>query len=729
MAPQALAAEDAAAKPALTPDQLDSLIAVRQDGSAIAFFGKTDSAQGVDVGIAQIVADELDLPSERVEVVMGDTARTVNQGGASGSTGLERGGVSLRFAAAEARRLLIAMAAQHLGVPAATLNVTDGTVSAADQPSKSVTYGTLIGGRYFHSHLDWNGQIGNALVSHGQAKPKSPDAYKVVGKSFPRRDIAAKVFARAQYVVDVKVPGMMHGRMVRPPVAGAVPVAVDEASVAAIPGVRVVRKAGLLAVVADKEWNAIRAAQALKVTWSKSAPPFPKYADLYDHIRQAPVRKREAPVHNGDVDKGFAAAARIVEAEYEWPFQSHSSMGPACAVCEISDGGATLWTGSSKPHFARDGIAKLLGLPVEKVHANWIPGPGAYGRNDGGDAALDAAALAQAVGRPVRVQYMRYEGHGWDPKGPASIHRARAGLDAQGNVVAYRYESKGFSRIDIDTNESDPRYSLAGQLMGLELASLDGFGVPGESYGFPNKLLAWETIAPLLDRASPLRTAHLRDPVGPQIHFASESFIDEVAHAVAMDPIAFRLKYLTQARDIAVVKAVAEKAGWQTRISGPRGQVSDGVAPGRGFAYCQRGRTVIAVVADVEVDLKTGAVAPKHFVVAHDCGLVVNPAALRLCIEGNIVHGASRSLYEETMFDPEMVTSIDWLTYPILDITAAPASVEIVLINRPELPPLGAGEPSTRPVAAAIANAIFDATGRRVRRAPFIPERVRNGQA
>jgi nicotinate dehydrogenase subunit B len=253
--------------------------------------------------------------------------------------------------------------------------------------------------------------------------------------------------------------------------------------------------------------------------------------------------------------------------------------------------------------------------------------------------------------------------------------------------------------------------------------------VPGEAYGFANKILAWETIAPLLDRASPLRTAHLRDPVGPQIHFASESFIDEIAYAVRSDPVAFRLKYLKDERDIAVIKAAAEKAGWETRVAGPNNRVSDGVAAGRGFAYCQRGRSVIAAVAEVEVDLKSGKVAAKRFVVAHDCGLIVNPTALRACIEGNVIHGASRALLEETMFDPEKVTSVDWLTYPILDIAATPASVEIVLINRPDLPPLGAGEPSTRPIAAAIANAIFDATGQRVRRAPFTPERVRTGQA
>jgi nicotinate dehydrogenase subunit B len=725
----AVAAPDDMTRPLLVPEQLDSYIAVRQDGSAIAFFGKTDTAQGVDVAVAQMVADELDLPFSRVEVVMGDTARTVNQGGASGSTGLERGGAQMRNAAAEARRVLVDMAAQKLGVPADQLIVTDGVVAAKDNPGKHVSYGELIGGRYFRTKLDWNGQIGNGLVATGKAKPKAADQLKIVGQSFPRRDIADKVFARSTYVGDVKVPGMVHGRTLRPPVAGAVPTAVDETSIRSIPGARVVWKEGFLGIVANKEWDAIRAARQLKVTWSKPDAAFPSYAELYDHIRKAPVRKRDETVKRGNVDEAMAGAARIVEAEYEWPFQSHSSMGPACALCEVKDGKATLWTGSSKPHYARDGVAKLLGIPVDQVTAHWIHGSGAYGRNDGGDAAMDAAVLADAVKRPVRLQYMRNEGHGWDPKGPASIHRARAGLDANGNVVAYRFESKGFSRIDIDTNESDPRNSLAGQLMGLELVSLDGFGVPAESYGFEHKLLAWETIAPLLARGSPLRTAHLRDPVGPQIQFASESFIDELAHAAGSDPVAFRLKYLKDPRDIAVVKAAAEKANWQPRVAGPQGRASDGVASGRGFAYCQRGKTVVAAVADVEVDLKSGAVMPKHFVVAHDCGLIVNPDALRLCIEGNVVHGASRAILEETMFDTDKVTSVDWATYPILDIAAAPVSVDIVLINRPDLPPLGAGEPSTRPIAAAIANAVFDATGQRIRRAPLTPERVRTGQA
>jgi CO/xanthine dehydrogenase Mo-binding subunit len=713
-----------AVKPLLAPDQLDSWLAIKADGSVVAYFGKMDMGQGVDVAIAQIVADELDLPFERVSVVMGDTALTVNQGGASGSTGVQKGGIALRNAAAEARRVLVEMASTRLDIPADRLEVTDGVVAVSGDPAPKVSYGELIGGRYFELPMKWNGKLGNDLVVEGQAKPKAPSAYRIVGTSPPGFDVPAKVFGTLDYVTDVKVPGMLHGRMIRPPVAGAVPIAVDESSVSDIPGVRVVHDKGFLGVVAEREWDAVQAAEQLKVTWSEATPPFPENSALYDHIRQVAVTKREVPVAVGDIDPTFTRAARVVEAEYEWPFQSHASMGPACAVVDVRADGATLWTGSQKPHFARDGVASILGLPQDKVHGVWVPGPGSYGRNDAGDAGIDAALLSKAVGRPVRVQGMRWEGHGWDPKGPASIHRARAALDQHGAVIGYVFESKGFSRVDIDTNESDPVYSLAGQLTGLPLKSLQGFGVPAESYGFANKRLAWETIAPLLDRASPLRTAHLRDPVGPQIQFASESFIDEIAAAVGADPVAFRLRYLKAPRDIAVVKAAAEGAGWQPRAS-PRPDRTGDTLTGRGIAYAQRSGAVVAIVAEVEIDRRSGKIWARKFTVAHDCGLIINPDGLRRCIEGNVVQGTSRALSEEVAFDRAKVTSTDWTSYPILDITEAPEAIDIVLINRPDLPPAGAGESSIRPVAAAIANAVFDASGVRLRRAPMTPERLR----
>ena len=383
---------------------------------------------------------------------------------------------------------------------------------------------------------------------------------------------------------------------------------------------------------------------------------------------------------------------------------------------------------AQKIHFVRNGISGTLGISADQVHAIWVVGPGSYGRSDADDAAMDAAVLAKATGRPVRVQYTRDQGTGWDPKGPASVHRARAAIDARGNVTAYEFTSKGFSRVDVNTNGSQPFDTLAGHFRGIELKSGDNFGIPAESYEFANKRTYWETIPPLLDRASPLRSSHLRDPVGPQIQFASESFMDEVAHALNLDPIEFRLRHVKDQRDIAVIKAAAEKAGWQSRPSPRRDQTGNKVS-GRGIAYAQRNGTRVAIVAEVDIDRSTGKIFARKFTVAHDCGQIINPDGLKHTIEGNIIQGLSRTIWEETKFDTKSVTSIDWVSYPILDITETPAVVDIVLIDRPNVAPSGAGEPSMRPLTAAIANAIFDATGVRIRRVPFTPERVKQAMS
>jgi nicotinate dehydrogenase subunit B len=712
------------AKPPLTPDQLSSYIAVNADGSVAAYFGKMDMGHGLHVAIGQIVAEELDVPFKSVKVIMADTAVTVNQGGASGSTGIQLGGKQMRMAAAEARRVLVEMAAGLLSVPADKFTVNDGVVSAGDDKSKRISYAEMLGGKYFNVQLDWNKKLGNDLYAPGKAQPKKPSEHKIVGQPIKREDVAPRVFCQEDYCTDVKLPGMVHGRMIRPAVAGSVPVKVDEASIKDIPGAKVVWDKGFLGVVADKEWDAIQAADKLKVEWSQAQPPFPEQASLYDHIRKAQPRKRQVEKENGNVDEAFKAAAKVIEAEYEWPFQSHASMGPACALVEIKDGNVTCWSGSQKTHFVQEGLALTLGVPLDKVHVIWAMGPGSYGRNDADDCAGDAAVLAKAVGKPVRLQYMRDQGTGWDPKGPASIHKARAALDAQGKVIAYEFNSKGFSRVDVNTNGGKPHDTLTGQTLGVALKSGDGFGVPAESYAFDNKQLSWETIPPLLDRSSPLRSAHLRDPVGPQIHFASESFIDEVAAAVNADPIEFRLHHIKEPRDVAVIKAAAEKAKWDTRPS-PRRDQSGNKVSGRGIAYAQRNGTRVAVIAEVDIDRSTGKIWARKFTVAHDCGQIINPDGLVKCIEGNIVQGVSRTLWEEVTFDRKTVTSVDWISYPILDITETPGEVDVVLINHPELPPTGAGEPSIRPVAAAIANAIFDATGVRIRRVPFSPERVK----
>ena len=509
------------AKPPLTPEQLSSYIAINVDGTVSAFFGKMDMGHGLFVAIGQMVAEELDVPFKAVTVFMGDTATSVNQGGASGSTGIQFGGKQMRMAAAEARRVLLEMAAAKLGTPDGQLIVIDGMVSAAFNRDKKISYAELIGGKYFNVQLDWNKQIGNALYAPGKAQPKKHTEYKIVGKPMRREDVAPKVFAQEDFCTDIKVPGMVHGRMIRPAVAGSLPVTIDESSIKDIPDAKVVWQKGFLGVVADKEWDAIKAAEKLKVKWSKVEPPFPDQATLYDHIRKAPVRKKQIDKTNGDVDEAFKSAARVIEAEYEWPFQSHACMGPACAVVEIKDGKVKCWTGSQKSHFVQLGLAAQLNVPLADVHTLWIPGPGCYGRNDADDCAADAAVLAKAVGRPVRLQYTREEGTGWDPKGPASIHKARAAIDAWGNVTAYEFMSKGFSRIDVNTNGSQLHDTLAGHTLGVALKPGENFGVPAESYEFANKKMGWETIPPLLDRASPLRGAHLRDPVGPQIHFAA----------------------------------------------------------------------------------------------------------------------------------------------------------------------------------------------------------------
>ncbi len=712
-------------KGAPDPASLDSWIAIGADGNVTAFFGKVDVGQGLDVAVAQMIAEELDVPVASVSVVMGDTGLTCNQGGASGSTGVRMGGVALRNAAAEARHQLVQRAAQYLRRTPADLATADGTVFVVAAPAQNVTYATLLRGKYFQSQIGWNKRMGNALGLTSSVKPKASDQYKIVGQSVPRVDIPGKVMGTKDFVTDVKVPGMLHGRVIRPPVAGAVPTEIDRKSIATIPGVQIVHKAGFLGVVAPREWDAIRAADVLQVTWSKVTPPFPDFEALHDHIRKAPTVKETVDKNVGDVERALAGAAKRITAEYTWPFQSHACMGPACAVVEVRADGVTSWSATQKPHFQQEGLAKLLKRPLDTVRVIWMPGPGSYGRNDAGDAAMDAALLSEAVGKPVRVQGMRHDGHAWDPKGPASVHTLRAGLDTNGGIVAYDVVNKGFSRVEVAVNESDPSDTLAGMLVGFPAKPVAGFGSPSDVYEFANRRLAWQCVAPLMPGASPLRGGHLRDPVGPQNLFASESFIDEIALATKADPIALRLRYMNDEREIAVVKAAAERAKWIEGPPGARRQTANGHSVGMGFAFARRGETVAAVIAQVEVDRDTGRIWARKFVVAHDCGQVINPDGLRHCIEGNVVQGLSRAVHEEVLFDQAMVTSRDWSTYLILDIADAPEEIDIVLIDHPEREPEGAGEACTGAIPAAVANAVFDAIGARMRHAPLSPARVK----
>ena len=718
-------------RPPLDPKKLASYISINADGTATAYFGKMDMGQGTDMGVAQMVAEELDLPVARVFIDMGDSGTSVNQGGASGSTGVSHGGATLRNAAAEARRQLVEMAAKQLGVGADDLTVTDGVISSKSDASKKVSYGDLIGGRWFESEVEWNGKIGNDLSVKSPAKLKDPKDYKVYGTSPPRRDVAPKILGTGKFVTDIRVDGMVHARMVMPPVAGAEPVSVDESSIKHIPGAQVVHIKAFLGVVAPKEWDAIKAARALKVTWSDAKPPFVEQKQLYKHIRETKSIKSggEGPFlkEPEKVDAAFKNAARIIEATYEWPFQSHASMGPACAVVDYQPNGiTTLWTGSQKPHFASDGVAAVLGLKPEQVRGIWVPGPGSYGRNDAGDAATAAAIFSKAVGKPVRFQGMRNEATGWGPKSPASVHTIRAGLDKDGKVIAWHFHSKAFDRLNVSSNESDPSDTLHGQMIGVKPKAALTYGSPSNSYKFDVRHLTWEVVPPMLETASPLRSSHLRDPLGPEIHFAHESFVDEVAFTTGKDPVEFRLAYVSDQRDKDVIEAAAKKAGWQRRTAA-RKQRNGDIATGQGIAYSTRNGTRVAVIAEVEVDMKSGKVRGKKFTVAHDCGIVINPQLLTQTIEGNVSQALSRAIHEEVKFDTKNVTSVDWETYPILDFTERPLEIDVVLINRQNIPPNGAGEGSMRPIVAAMANAIYDATGIRLRQGPFTPDRIKSG--
>jgi CO/xanthine dehydrogenase Mo-binding subunit len=557
--------------------------------------------------------------------------------------------------------------------------------------------------------------------------------YQVVGKPVARKDITGKVMATTEYCVHVKLPGMLHARIVRPPVAGSVPAAVDASSIAGITGAQVVQDGDFLAVVASDEWAAIRASRELKVRWSEVAPPFPAEQALFDHIRNAPVVADNAVANFGarqaydpaPVLAAISAAPRKVEAEYEVAFQSHARMAPSIGVADVGNDSATIYADVQKPHDTRIGIAKLLGLPPESVRVIWKPGAGSYGRSDADEAAFEAALLSQRLRQPVRVQWMRHEGHGWDPKAPAAVLNCKAGIAADGSIAGWYFRARGFSGWDVNFNASDPKDTLVGQLTDWPKGDQHNFGVPGESYEFPNSVKFWETIPTFLNRASPLRTAHMRAPQELQLHFAHESFIDEVAVAIGADPVALRLKHLKDPRERAVLEAVAKASNWQPR-GAKRGASKRGkVFTGRGVSLNSGFGGYVATVAEVDVDPRSGRIWARRFWVANDCGIVLNPRSLRTTLEGNIVQGISRSIFEQVRFDTRNVTSVDWAGYPILEMPDAPESIEIVMLNRPDLPAGGAGEPAHVTVPAAIANAFFDATGVRLRRMPMTAENVR----
>jgi CO/xanthine dehydrogenase Mo-binding subunit len=643
----------------------------------------------------------------------------------------------MRRVAAEARRVLLDMASKRFGVPADQLAVSDGVVSLRSNPNQRVTYGELIGGNRFNVALTGD----NINATTGIAKIKPVQEMKNVGLSPRRDDIQAKVDASPIWAVGAKVPGMVHARNVKPPTAGAECVSVDESSVSGMPGfVKVVRERNYVAVVCEREEQAIAAARRLKVNWRKPATaPFPASNDLFTYMGRAKPTSSLNPTVNGDIEAGLAGAATRIETEYEVPFQGHTAIGPAHAMADPSNGQMTIYSNDMKSYGLRNGVAQFLNIPRDRVRVVWMQGPQAYGRTAADDAGFEAAYLAQQVGRPVRVQWMRDEETAWDTKGPAYLVKMRGGLDAQGNLVALDYEARAADYCHLGYNEFDT--VLIAQLTGRrkQMPAAGGVASPADMYAVPNRRTAGHVVSLPLVWETPLRTGNLRDPNGPQVTFAGESFIDELAAAAKADPIDFRMRLLTaaklddggfkRARSIAVLRAAAEAYGWQPRPSpAPRG--TGEILTGRGFAYAYRNQTVVADIAEVEVNRRTGRVWVKRLVCAHDCGLVINPEALRRTVENAMLHSLSRALYEEVTFDTEKVTSVDWRTSPTLTHLDTPAQIDVVLVNgdpnpnRPDLPHYGAGEASCKPMIAAVANAIYDASGVRIRRVPFRPARV-----
>lgn len=738
-------ATDAAAQTAATaspvgpdPTLLDTWISIAPSGLVTVNSGKMDCGQGLGLAYAQIVAEELDVAVDTVQVTLGDTRLSPNQGGGSASSGLRQGANPLRNAAAEARRILIAAAAEKLAQPTDALAVENGRVFVAANPTLGVTYAELIGGKSFATTLKWNRQVGNGMDVQGTAKPKDASQYRVVGKGFKRQDIADKVGAKEHYTAHIRPANLLHGRAIRPVIAGAMPLVVDATSIAGIKGAKHFVKGGFVAVVAENEWDAVRAARMLKVTWSDVPGPFAGGEEkVFDYIRAAkPTASNAIPIFGGKKDYdaqptlvALAASKRVVEAEYECAFQSHARMAPSCGVADVRGDHAQIWSDTQKPHFLKVGIAKFLQLPVENVQVKWMHGAGSYGRSDADEAPFEAALLSQAFGRPVRVQWSRQEGIAWDPKAPAGVITMKAGLDEANNLTGWLLKAKGFNGWDIKFNAESPEHVLVGMLTGHKKWTGFNFNTPEESYRFPKHVHWWETVPPYLEQASPLRTAHMRAPQEMQTHFGQECFVDEVASACGMDPVDFRLKHLQDPRELEVVKAATQKLGWGKRANkgdGGEGKTSNAkIMRGRGMALHAGYQAYAAVACEVEVNRDSGKIWVKRVVIAHDCGLIVNPIGVRAALEGQIMQGISRALYEEVHFTETQVTSVDWQSYRIANMQDMPAEIELVLLNRPDKPIGGAGEPAIACFPAAIANAVFDATGVRIRRYPLTPERVK----
>jgi nicotinate dehydrogenase subunit B len=705
----------------IDPQSLDSWLAISPDGSVTFYTSKVEIGTGTITALAQIVAEELDVSFERVKMDSGDTSRTIEQGSTVGSRSIERAGPQVRQAAAAARQELLKLAAARLKAPIDKLTVQNGVVSVVGNAANKVSYGQLVGGKRFNTKITATGSGFDMKVAP-EVKAKDPKDYKIVGQPVKRIELPGKLTGEHVYAHDVRVPGMLHGRVVRPPVVNTEPTNIDESSVKNISGfVKVVREGSFVGVVARTQWAAIKAAEALKVTWAEPKTKLPANADaLYAYLKNTKPARTQKAVEKGDLAKAFAQAKKTYQASYRWPFQMHGMIGPSCSVADVKGDKATIWSGPQGPFRTRATVATILKIPEQNVRVIYHEASGSYGRMSTDDGAEDAALLSRGAGAPVRVQWSRQDEHGWEPKGPAQLDEIKAAIDGEGKLIAWDFVDYG---QPWSASGSTPL--LASLQVGIKPnnpGGSNGTQGGGDIYAVPNQKIVAEQINWHFPEPIPLRTSNLRAPGDPARCFASECFIDEIAADLGADPVEFRLRHTAEPRGADCLKAAADKAGWQKRPS-PAPAQSANIAKGRGVALTRRANAYAAAVVDVEVDRSNGNVRVTRIAISHDCGLMVNPDGVKNQVEGNVIQGVSRALLEEVAYDERSVTSLDWKSYPILKFPDVP-EIDVVLINRPEMAALGAGEPATIPVPAAIANAIFDATGARLREAPFTPARV-----
>jgi len=717
----------------IDPKQLDSWIAIAADGRATAYTGKCELGQGIQTAQIQLVAEELSLPADRVTLAQCDTQVCPDQGTTSGSqsTPTNFNERNLAQAAATARETLIRLAATRLGVPAGELAVAGGTISARSDRNKSVTYGDLVAGRKLNTLVDAN------------AKRKAPREWTVLGTSVPRVDMAAMATGQLEYVQNVRVPGMLHGAVVRPPSVGATLAAVDESSVRTMPGVvKVVVKNNFVGVVAAKPWQAMQAAAALKASW-KDGPALPPQREFYDHLRKQPSRDAFV-VNSSNVDEMLAKAPTVVRATYLHPYQMHGSMGTSCAVADVQGARATVWSSTQSAYPTRSGVALLLGIPPDNVRVVYTRGSGCYGINGADTVSYDAALMSQATGKPVRVQLSRKDEMAWENYGFAYAIDQRAGVSADGTITVWDHEA-WFASLGGRPGYETPGNVVTGMLAGFATAPFRPAQAAEPAGEFRNGsnaapsyvsgrvaqhaggagTITSERVLTHTIR-SPFFTGPLRSPSRLQNTFAHECFLDEIAAHVKADPVEYRLRHLSDPRLKEVVSAAARTAKWETRPSPGPDASKTGVARGRGFSCVlyEGDNGYVAMVAEIEVDRATGRIATRRLVIAQDCGPVSNPDGMRNQLEGGALQGLSRALGEEVTWDDRKVTSIDWRTYHSLPLGFELPAIESVLINRAGVEASGAGETAITIVAAAVGNAIFDATGVRVRTVPFTAERI-----